>query len=37
MFDVTFVIAVDGHSGLIVSAATMVRKNNIVIYNEVFR
>ena len=36
-FGVTYVIARDGFSGKIVGAAVMPRKNNLVIYDEVYR
>lgn len=37
MFGATHVMAVDGYSGKIVGYATMPTKNNIVIYDDVFR
>ncbi|XP_028978246.1 uncharacterized protein LOC114840237 isoform X1 [Esox lucius] len=37
MFGVTHVVAVDGYSGKIVANATMPVKNNLVIYEEVYR
>lgn len=37
MFGATHVIAVDGYSGKIVSFATMQVKNNLTIYDEIFR
>ena len=36
-FGVTHVIAVDGYSGMIVSHATMPIKNNLIIYENVYR
>ena len=37
MFGVTHVIAVDGHSKKIVANATMPIKNNLTIYEQVYR
>lgn len=37
MYGVTHVIAVDGYSSFIVGHASMPRKNNLVIYDKVFR
>ena len=37
MYGVTHVAAIDGHSRFIVGAFTMPVKNNLVIYNEVYR
>jgi hypothetical protein len=37
MFGMTHVIAVDGYSGKVVAKSTMAVKNNLVIYDEVFR
>lgn len=37
MFGVTHVLAVDGYSNKIVSNATMPIKNNLVIFEEVYR
>ena len=37
MYGVTHVVAVDGHSRFIAGAYTMPVKNNLVIYEEVFR
>jgi len=37
MFGVTHVIAVDGHSKKIVANATLPVKNNLAIYEEVYR
>ena len=37
MYGATHVIAVDGYSSCIVAFASMPRKNNLVIYDKVFR
>jgi len=37
MYGVTHVIAIDGHSRFIVAGTTMPVKNNVVIYNEIYR
>ena len=37
MFGVTHVLAVDGYSGLIVSHVTMPIKNNLLIYEHIYR
>lgn len=37
MFGVTHVCAVDGYSGKIVGFATMTKKNNILIYEHLYR
>ena len=37
MYGVTYVLARDGYSGKIMAGAVMPRKNNITIYNQVFR
>lgn len=37
MFGVTHVLAVDGYSSKIIANATMPVKNNLVIYEEVYR
>ena len=37
MFGVTHVIAIDGYSSCIVGHSTMPKKNNIIIYDAVYR
>ena len=37
MFGVTHVMAWDGHSGMIVAFSTMPVKNNLIIYDEIYR
>lgn len=37
MFGVTHVLAIDGYSSKIVAQSTMPTKNNLVIYDEVYR
>ena len=37
MFGITHVCAVDGYSGKIVGFATMARKNNVLMYEHLFR
>ena len=37
MYGVTHVIAIDGHSRFILAASTMPIKNNVIIYDEVYR
>lgn len=37
MYGVTHVIARDGYSGMVVATSTMPIKNNLIIYEEIFR
>ena len=37
MYDTTHVIARDGYSGMVVAIATMPVKNNLTMYEEIFR
>ena len=37
MYGIVHVCARDGYSGKIVGHATMAKKNNIIIYNEIYR
>jgi len=37
MYGVTHVAAIDGHSRFVIGGATMPVKNNLVIYNDVYR